>query len=184
MRVSREQVAANREAIVKAAGKLFREKGFDAVTVAEAMQAAGLTHGGFYGYFPNKDALFAAAMERAIADAAGGADSIPARARRYLTTRHREDMAGGCPVAALAGEMPRREGEARAKMTASLRAQIERMAATAPGEDPAARRRAAIGSWSAMVGALILARMSQDDALGEEVLAETRAWLEDVAGGA
>ena len=39
MRVSREQVAKNRHTILQAAGRLFREHGFEAVTVAEIMQA-------------------------------------------------------------------------------------------------------------------------------------------------
>jgi TetR/AcrR family transcriptional repressor of nem operon len=47
MRVSREQMAENRRTILDAASRLFRERGFDSVTVAEVMQAAGLTHGGF-----------------------------------------------------------------------------------------------------------------------------------------
>jgi TetR/AcrR family transcriptional repressor of nem operon len=61
-------------------------------------------------------------------------------------------------------------------MTAGLKAQIERLSRIAPG-DPAHQRRAAIGSWAAMVGAMILARVSNDAALSDEVLSETRAWL-------
>jgi TetR/AcrR family transcriptional repressor of nem operon len=61
-------------------------------------------------------------------------------------------------------------------MTAGLEAQIERLSRIAPG-DPARKRRAAIGSWAAMVGAMILARMSDDADLSDEVLNETRAWL-------
>jgi len=47
MKVSREQAAANRERIVEVAGKLFCENGFDGIGLADLMQAAGLTHGGF-----------------------------------------------------------------------------------------------------------------------------------------
>ena len=42
MRVSREKVMENRRTILDAAGWLLRERGFEAVTVAEIMQAAGL----------------------------------------------------------------------------------------------------------------------------------------------
>ena len=48
--------------ILEAAARLFRERGFDDVTVAEVMSAAGLTHGGFYGHFDSKEALIEAAM--------------------------------------------------------------------------------------------------------------------------
>ena len=59
MKVSREQMAGNRRRILDAASRLFRDKGFDAVSVAEVMKAAGLTHGGFYGHFSSKDDLIA-----------------------------------------------------------------------------------------------------------------------------
>ena len=56
--------------------------------------------------------------------------------------------------------------------------QIDAFSRTAPGATPEERRQAAIGSWSAMVGAVILARMSDDPALADEVLAETRAFID------
>lgn len=64
----------------------------------------------------------------------------------------------------------------------TLRSFPLRSAITRPGLDrrkavPPRKRRAAIGSWAAMVGALILARMSADSELSDEVLSETRAWL-------
>src|SRR3981081_147115 len=67
MKVSREQAAANRERIVEVAGKLFRERGFDGIGVADLMKAAGLTHGGFYGHFKSKDDLAAQACGRVLA---------------------------------------------------------------------------------------------------------------------
>ncbi len=63
MRVSWAKVGANRERIVATAGKLFRLHGLEAVTVAEVMQAAGLTHGAFYGYFASKADLIVAVAE-------------------------------------------------------------------------------------------------------------------------
>src|SRR5258705_12816433 len=66
MRVTREQVAANREKIVEAASTLFRKHGFDGIGVADIMKAAGLTHGGFYGHFDAKDDLAAEACTRAL----------------------------------------------------------------------------------------------------------------------
>lgn len=47
MKVSRERMAENRRTILEAAEQLFKERGFEAVTVADVMKAAGLTHGGF-----------------------------------------------------------------------------------------------------------------------------------------
>ena len=68
MRVSRQQAAENRQRIVEAASRLFRERGFDGVGVDAVMKEAGLTHGGFYGHFASKDALIAEAVAKALAD--------------------------------------------------------------------------------------------------------------------
>jgi hypothetical protein len=64
----REQVAEDRRTILEAASQLFRERGYGAVTVAETMKAAGLTHGGFYGYFASKDELIAGALADVLSD--------------------------------------------------------------------------------------------------------------------
>ena len=74
MKVSREQMAENRRRILDAAGRLFREKGFDSVSVAEVMKAAGLTHGGFYGHFASKDDLVAQTLAHVLAPSTGGGD--------------------------------------------------------------------------------------------------------------
>src|SRR4051794_14162811 len=51
MRVTREQATQNRERIIETAARLFRERGFEGIGVADLMKEAGLTHGGFYGHF-------------------------------------------------------------------------------------------------------------------------------------
>src|SRR6058998_1573826 len=66
MKVSREQAAQNRERIVETAAQLFRERGFEGIGVADLMQEAGLTHGGFYGHFSSKEDLIAEAAARAF----------------------------------------------------------------------------------------------------------------------
>lgn len=177
MKVSREQVAENRRKILEAAGRLFRAKGFDAVTVAEIMQAAGLTHGGFYGHFKSKDDLIAQTLAQVLTPVAPAELDLARYAAGYLSPAHRDDLAGGCPTAGLAAETIRQAPEARAAMTAGLRRQIERLSRNAPGATPAAKRQAAIGSWAAMVGAIILARMSDDPRLSDELLKQTRTWI-------
>ena len=66
MRVSRQEAAENRQRIVEAASRLFRDKGLDGVGVDAIMKEAGLTHGGFYGHFASKDVLAAEATQYAI----------------------------------------------------------------------------------------------------------------------
>jgi TetR/AcrR family transcriptional repressor of nem operon len=178
MRVSREQMIENRKTILREAGRLFRNRGFDAVTVADVMQAAGLTHGAFYGHFKSKDDLIAHALDAALeSNSAGEVRELARYAASYLSDRHFRDIAGGCATAGLGSETIRQAPEARAAMTAGLRRQIDRLARASPGRDEAARRRTAIAGWSAMVGAMMLARLSDDEALSAEILEATRVAL-------
>jgi TetR/AcrR family transcriptional regulator, transcriptional repressor for nem operon len=177
MRVSRNQVLENKRTILEAAGRLFRERGFESVTVTDVMKSAGLTHGGFYGYFKSKDDLIAQALAGVLGSAETPPADLAAVAERYLSPEHRDNFASGCPIAALASETVRQAHGARAEMTAGLERQIEHLSRIAPGADEAHKRRAAIGHCAAMVGALILARMSDNSELSDEVLSATRTWL-------
>jgi len=177
MRVSREQVELNRRQILQAAGRLFREHGYDAVTVADVMSAAGLTHGGFYGYFKSKDELIAQTLAHVFAQGEGGDSDLVRYAARYLSAEHRDNVADGCPTAALAAETARQTPEARAVMAAGLERQIERLSGGMNGVGAAAARQAAIGGWAAMVGAVVLARLCDDPALSNEILESTRKWI-------
>lgn len=179
MKVSKEKVAEHRARILEAAGQLFRERGFDAVTVAEIMKAAGLTHGAFYGYFPSKEALIAEAVGAALtpSDAAPSPAWAAAYADNYLSARHRDNRAGCCPFSAVGTEAARGSPELREVMTQSTRRQLDRFTAAASGDSEQDKRRAAIATWSAMVGAMVLARIIDDPALSDEILTQTRAAL-------
>lgn len=180
VKVSREQMKANRQRILTEAGRLFREKGFDAVGVAEVMKAAGLTHGGFYGHFASKDDLIA----QTVAHLFEPGDGQQARLADlssfmdvYLSPRHRAGVARGCPTAALAADIRRQGGEARSAMTEGLRSQIEGMTAAISETSSSDARRAATGAWAAMVGAVIMARTLEDEALSDQILEDVRDWL-------
>lgn len=182
MKVSRDQMAENRRRILDVASKLFREKGFDAVSVSEVMKAAGLTHGGFYGHFSSKDDLVAETIKYVLAfDGDRGVD-VRAYLDEYLAPKHRDNAANGCPTAGLASDIRHQTPAARAAMTAGLRSQIDRLAEALPDIDEADRRGAAIGTWAAMVGAMIISRAIDDTSLSDEVLGETRAWIEAALG--
>jgi TetR/AcrR family transcriptional repressor of nem operon len=178
MKVSREQMAENRRRILEVASRLFRDKGFDAVSVAEVMKAAGLTHGGFYGHFSSKDDLIAQTLAHVLAADTGGGGGLRAYVDDYLSPRHRDNCAGGCPTAGLAAAIRHQTPAARSAMTEGLRSQIDRIGKALPELDVADRRRAAIGSFAAMVGAVILARAIDDPAFSDEVLEQTRAWVD------
>lgn len=177
MRVSRKQMEANRARILDEAGRLFRERGFDAVTVADVMNAAGLTHGGFYGHFASKDALIAAVVTHSLSPDRVGKADLGELVDAYLSPAHRDAPAQGCPTASLAGLMRLQTPEAKAAMASGVEAQLGRLARSLPGVSDADRRQAAIGQWSAMVGAVVLARAVGDTPLADEILAQTRSWI-------
>ncbi|MCA3574762.1 MAG: TetR/AcrR family transcriptional regulator, partial [Aestuariivirga sp.] len=140
MRVSSEEKARSRERIIAAAGRLFRSRGIEGTSVADVMREAGLTHGGFYRHFPDKNALVAAALAAGFAEFAGpllsGADSAQGFSARYLSPEHRDNPGLGCPVAALAAEVARSDPSLRSAMTSGVESVLKGLAG---GNDGATR---------------------------------------------
>lgn len=186
MKVSREQAALNRERVLDTAAQLFRERGFHGVGVADLMKAAGLTHGAFYGQFSSKEDLMAQACARAYEDLAGhwraAAERSPdkplaAMVASYLSAAHRDAPGEGCVTAALGAEAAREGAGVRHAITEGTRAQLEALTALSPGASKAERRQRAVVTLAAMVGAMVLARASDDDALSREMLRAVKAAL-------
>lgn len=171
---SQQHKAESRKAILRSAARLFRQRGIDGVTVAEVMQDAGLTHGGFPRHFAGKQELVTEAMAELFETNKTApllpSDSVQAMARVYLRPEHRDAVGQGCVFAALGPELARSPEATRATLTEEIRRQIDILARNAPRDQ-------AIGAWSAMVGAMVLARISTDTDLSDEVLEATRSFL-------
>ena len=179
MKVSREQAALNRERIVEVAAKLFREKGYDGIGVADLMKNAGLTHGGFYGHFASKEDLMIEASELALKKSLAGwqGKTMPDIVDSYLTTHHRDAPGGGCPAAAMGQDVARMQPGAQPAFTQATKKQFELLAGLLPDGVPEERRQQAIATFSAMVGAMVLARTVDDAALSAEILDAVKAQL-------
>jgi len=184
MRVTREQAAENRERIVEVAARLFRERGFDGIGVADLMKSAGLTHGGFYGHFSSKDDLAAEAVARALDKsvqrwerraAEAPEDPFGAIAGAYLKPSHIDEPGTGCLISALGSDVARQDRPVRRAMTDGLRTMMARLSAWVPGRSKAAKRQTAIASFAALVGAVVMARGVDDRAFAEEILAAVAA---------
>ena len=179
MKVSREQAAKNRERILEVAAKLFRERGFDGIGVADLMHQAGFTHGGFYGHFASKEDLMAQACARSFAEKISlwhderelDVDRpLASAAKSYLTAGHRDDPGTGCPTATLAVDVSRQAPPIRRAFTEGLGHLVEFLTAKLPGRSQAVKRKKALFAWSTLVGAMILARAVDDPELSDEIL--------------
>jgi TetR/AcrR family transcriptional repressor of nem operon len=112
-----------------------------------------------------------------LASEGTGARGFEAFLSAYLSPDHRNAPATGCPTAAFASDARRQTPGARAAMATGVAAQIAKIAASLEEQGVAEARNAAIGSWSAAVGAMILARAVEDTALSDEILEKTKAWI-------
>jgi TetR/AcrR family transcriptional repressor of nem operon len=174
VRKSRLEAAQTREAIVAAAADLIRRSGIAQASLADMMAAAGLTHGGFYRHFRNKEHLISEALsaagEKAIATigqkmAKGG---LKAAVDAYLSTSHRDSPTPICPFAALGSEMARSRKVTKAAATEVLEKLFVTLAGDAPDREEA--RGDAIVALSMMIGAMTLARIVADSDLSSEIL--------------
>ena len=136
------------------------------------MKEADLTHGAFYGYFRSKEALIAAAIGEALPpppDKAKPRRPAADFADGYLSVKHRDNRANACLFSSLGTEAARGSADLRRHMTEAARRRIDHLAAEAEGDTPDEKRRAAIAAWSAMVGAMVLARLVDDDRFSKEI---------------
>jgi TetR/AcrR family transcriptional regulator, transcriptional repressor for nem operon len=180
MKVSRLQAAENHERILDVATMLFRERGIDGIGVSDLMQAADLTHGGFYGHFKSKEDLVAQACARAasrmrqswtnVVEQATG-DPLEALAATYLTPKHRDGAGRGCPMAALGSEIARQGPTVRRAFTDELRPFLDYLSRVVQGSSNTLRRQKALAAYASLVGALVVSRSIDDLTLSNEVLA-------------
>src|SRR4051812_46272219 len=175
-RVSQAQAQQNRQQVVEAAARLFRERGVQGVSVAELMAEAGLTHGGFYKQFSSKEALVAEAAGQAF-DELGGQlaarderqpdDHAAARAallEYYLSPEHRDHAGEGCPTAGFAVDVAREEpgSPVRATYADGVAGFAKWLAPENTDED--------LVTLSTMVGALLLSRATNGTELSDRIL--------------
>ncbi len=185
MKVTKEQSAANRQALVDAASKLYRERGIAGVGLAEISREAGFTHGGFYGRFASKEELaaeacdlaFEASLSRLAAQLDKHGGDLGPFLKRYFSAAHRDAPGGGCPMAALGVDAAREGGLLRESMSTGIGAYLHELATHRPDgtvvETPTADDEArAIGLLATMVGGMILARACAGaaPALSERIL--------------
>jgi len=179
MRVSRAQAEENRRTVIEAAGRLFRERGFEGVGLNDLMGAAGLTQGGFYKQFKSKDDLAAQACDRVLAGSterlthlveSSGENALATIISGYLSAEHRDQIADGCIFPALGPDAARHSPALIRSFETGIRSYLKviDLAMQASSAQEAERDPAVV--LSTMVGALVLSRLAEDETLSNRIL--------------
>jgi len=183
MRVSKEKAAQNRQDILTAATRLFREHGIHATGVDAITKEVGLTHGGLYSQFGSKEAIAAEAIRFAVtrskhlwqrkAERTPGTKAFRNIVESYLSREHRDDPGQGCIIAALGADIARQSPGVREAFTKEFQDMLELLTQLMPDHGHSLRSDDAIAALSSMVGGLILARAVNNELLSERILQAT-----------
>jgi TetR/AcrR family transcriptional repressor of nem operon len=180
-RVAATRKEETRDRILETASRLFQERGVDGVGVDEIMRESGLTHGGFYAHFANKEDLVEQACIRAIDAkldelfefmvALEDDEAFERHMHRFLRGDLRTDSPT-CPMAMLGPEVARREHIQKA-YAQRIRRLVGRIAKAL--ECPRAE---AMLTLSELVGATVLAAQTNSDAaLAKQIIVAAREGL-------
>jgi TetR/AcrR family transcriptional repressor of nem operon len=179
MKVTRQQAAENRTRVLNLASRRFRERGFRGLGVADLMNEAGLTHGGFYKQFKSKEDLIAQACAVAIGENLVGYQRLAAQNKRsafkstaagMLSAGHRDAPAEGCVLAALGPDISRADPSTRHEITKGIKNIVDWLGGLIPGNSRKKIREKSLASYATIVGAIVLARAVDEPELSKEIL--------------
>jgi TetR/AcrR family transcriptional repressor of nem operon len=179
---SRAQKAESHQRIVRIAARRFRQHGLDGLSIADLMEEAGLTHGGFYKHFESRADLVIEALESAFAETMPGCGkvrkpSFESIVDGYLSETHRDSPDNGCAIGALTSDIGRAGDGMKSLYTAKVKRNLQTLAAALSGSESADARSKAIVAFSAMAGAIGLARAVSDDRMSAKILKTVRRFL-------
>lgn len=187
MRYQPDHKAATHQRIVRNASRQLRAKGMNGPAVATLMKAAGLTHGGFYRHFPNRDGLVAEAIEASLlelrdrllaaAREVGPKDAWKAMVKTYLSLELCDRPDDGCPIAALAPDMGRTAPPLKRKIARSILTFRQAMLPFMPGSNAEEKAANFLAIFSSMVGAIEIARTMPEKAVRQRILDSVRDHL-------
>lgn len=173
-----EKRAGTRDAMLKAAARELREKGFYGVGVDRLSAAAGVTSGAFYGHFSGKEEVLRSVIDANLgrpivgsddADPATRRERLAAFLREYLSLQHREDPGQGCVIPALSADVARSGPEVRQVYQARMVEFVGKIAPLMQGP-PAAGEAKAWNLLSLMAGAMLIARALPDEVQAAKVI--------------
>ena len=169
------------------ASRRVRTEGLAGAAVAEVMRDTGLTHGGFYKHFANKDELLLESVREAFSEITGtlaqaARKSQPTQAwksivKAYLSPEYCDYPERGCPLTALAPELARVDRGMKRQIFAELVKYKNSMLPFMPGRRLLDKERAFFSIFSTMIGTIDIARLLPEPAMRRKVLASARDFL-------
>lgn len=187
MKKSKQETLDTRKRILSTATRMFLADGLAQTGIASIMQAAGLTQGGFYRHFRSKEQLIVEAskaanehMFAAFAEAVAGCtpqQALVLAVDMYLEQLSGHDCDGMCPLPNLGSELRRADPVVRGAAMAGHQRLVQFYQALA--EQAGAAEPAELGAAlvTAMVGAVMLARVAVNAQAQTAILANCRKTL-------
>ena len=187
MRYDTAHKTRTHQRIVKSASRQFRAQGLSGPGVIEVMKASGLTHGGFYKHFRSRDDLLVEAVDESVreigtkliqwARQARPGEAWKEIVKKYLSIEHCEQPDKGCPIAALAPDIARTAQAVRKKILLRMEIYRKQLVEFMPGETASQREKNFTLIFTAMLGALLVARTMSDLDRKQRVLGLVRNHL-------
>ena len=173
MGYSQEHVASTRQRILDEAGRLMRKHGQAGVSINQIMEAADLTHGGFYAHFKSKKELFTAMvgedfdftrqLERLLDSAElDGHDRASIAVSHYLDPGKSEKIAQACTIASSTQDIVRADKRTRSAFTRGFKRLVEVFSKASEVSDARLAEKHAMASLATSVGALVIANALED----------------------
>lgn len=185
MPYSAEHKDRTRQEIVEKARVLFNRYGVEGVSIDHIMAEAGLTRGGFYNHFKNKEELFAEAVSQflmgqgaknredaGVHTAIPGQPTVQAMVDGYLSSQHLGDLDNQCPMIAMPSDVARAGEQVRLSYQALFEAMTGLFEGNLSGASNS--RQLALTLGALCVGGMVLARTLPDNDLAEEVKTAAR----------
>jgi AcrR family transcriptional regulator len=176
VRYPKEHKQQARQRLVDGGARLAKKRGFAGAGVDDLAAASGVTSGAVYKHFGGKSELLAAIIQAELGRSAARFATVPAgdvakldkALAGYLSSEHVENPELGCALPSLASDVARSDAGVRQAFEDGLLAVQAALGRHLRSDDAA---------WALIaqsVGAVMLARAMQDEALRRRVLTAVR----------
>ena len=178
-----EHRARTKQKIINTARQQFNLNGFDGVSIDQIMKAAGLSRGGFYHHFKDKEQLFAVAVDSFCDDLSNVAEPdadvsghalIQAFMNGYLNETQIVPDGNHCPMIAVPSDVSRRGPEVKQSYQRVLETMLDLFQGNLDLPSETRSREVALTLCMITVGGMVLSRAIDDRKFQDELIEVAR----------